>query len=114
MKISEMVEVLRAAERGEDIEYRTYLAGAPWMPWDKGRSWCFDRCVYRIAPKKKITLVDQLRITNIAICKDAADRIEELEEKTQAIPVKIPLEICAADELLAEIKRRMMEWKGES
>ena len=52
MKISEMIEVLQAAERGEKIEYKTYLASAPWMPWHDGKDWCFDRLTYRIAPKQ--------------------------------------------------------------
>ena len=106
MNIPEMIEVLKAAERGEDIEYRTYLAGAPWMPWDKGRSWCFDRCVYRIAPKKERSLVEELlaahAATALSVYQRAADRIAELEALYAS-----SISAFTTDELLAEIKRRM-------
>jgi hypothetical protein len=91
-------ELFDALERGEKVEYKVGLY--EWERWT-GTAWNQDK-IYRIAPKKEMTLVDQLRITNIEICKDAADRIEELEALYAS-----SISAFTTDELLAEIKRRM-------
>ena len=111
MNIDEMLEVLQAAKRGEEIEVR-YHCEIPESWRDVGTIdvWNFSSCDYRIAPKKEMTLVEELR--NLAkfgvpdglmggLLTRAADYIERLE-KPQADP------LCSAsiDQLLAEIARR--------
>ena len=80
MDIDSMVEVLQAAKRGEKIEVIT----------TSKEGWCevpnpeftFPMDRYRIAPKKEMTLVEELR--NIGsflpsnLCNRAADEIVEL------------------------------------
>jgi hypothetical protein len=109
MKISEMIEVLQAAERGENIEMRHHCdTTGRWYPIDGG--WHFQSRDYRIAPKKEMTLVERIRNGLKAHClldmddvKAAADRIEELERVNAK-----PIDHYTTDELLTEIKRRMM------
>jgi hypothetical protein len=107
MKIPEMIAVLEAAERGEQIEYRSY--GSSFSdPWGKclgSPKWDFSHLEYRIAPKKEVTLVEELRkiyeLGGKGICTRAADRIEELE-KCILFPVQV-----STDKLLAELKKRV-------
>ena len=82
MKISEMIEVLQAAEMGEKIEFMNRTkAGAV---WEKVYCWDFNAYDYRIAPKKEMTLVEELREGEDpaigSLWNRAADRIEELEK----------------------------------
>jgi len=86
MNIDEMLEVLQAAKRGEEIEVR-YHCEIPESWRDVGTIdvWNFSSCDYRIAPKKEMTLVEELRhkacyVGNPSevLCR-AADRITELE-----------------------------------
>jgi hypothetical protein len=108
MKISEMIFVLQAAERGEQIEYRLYGANT-WK--DIGGTWDFSNFDYRIAPKKQeLSLVEELREDKprsvrewIELKDRAADRIESLEIANESLS----LERRATDELLAELKRRV-------
>ncbi len=105
MKIPEMIEVLQAAERGEKIEYECCDQG-DWEPWKKSYQFNFDDFNYRIAPKKKMTLVEELRMYydqhKAAIYKDAADRIEELEKKKYFYITDFTI-----NEMLDEIKGRI-------
>lgn len=107
MKISEMIEVLQAAERGEKIEAKSELRV---RDWHEVRSpvWNFEINDYRIAPKKEMTLVEELREygkTRLApgstLIQKAIDRIEFLENIT---PVRV--DQFTTNELLEEIKRR--------
>ena len=104
-------ELFEALERGDVVEVSINCEVPQWGRWN-GNSW-YSHCVYRIAPKKERSLVEELREADEKgryagdLLRRAADHMEELEGKTQAVPVKIPLELCATYELLAEIKRRM-------
>jgi len=104
MEIKEMILVLQAAERGEEIEYRLYGANT-WK--DMGGTWDFSNFDYRIAPKKELSLVERLRLyphINFGDLRaEAADRIESLEIANESLS----LERRATDELLVEIKRRV-------
>ena len=107
MKISEMIEVLQAYERGEQIEFQAFKD--VWSPVGIAPSWNFCLINYRIAPKKELSLVEELRRVGNCVRLGgplylrAADRIEELEKE----PLwSAPIEEYATDELLAEIKRR--------
>lgn len=107
MNIPDMISVLQAAERGEKIEVSSKYE-INWTPISSP-AFNFEACSYRIAPKPQMTLVELLREHSEkgSILDKAADRIEELEEKTKAVTVKIPLEHCTTDELLTEIARRL-------
>ena len=83
MKVPEMIEVLQAYERGEQIEYRNddrnwEIATHP--------SWSFKDFDYRIAPKK-MTLVEELLAGHannrwrMGLLKDAADWITDLQNE---------------------------------
>ena len=91
MKISEMIEVLQAAERGEVVEI--YVDGK-WIAIDDPE-FNFGDFDYRIAPKKEMTLVEELRNSkndqrtymewqHEIMCR-AADRIEELEKEVEEL-----------------------------
>ena len=99
MNIDEMIAVLKAAKRGEEIQWLT--PDDLWVPWRKQQCNFVDYH-YRIAPKKEMTLVDELRspmYVGLEICAAAANRIEALE--------KLTLFGFTTDELLAEIARRV-------
>ena len=107
MEIKDMILVLQAAERGEQIECNQRCGWEEKThPW-----WDFVNYTYRIAPKK-MTLVDELRevakeagTLNLPVEQvvlRAADRIEELESCEPAVWLKD----ITTDELLSEIKRR--------
>ncbi len=108
MKISKMVEVLQAAERGEEVQWLT--PDDLWVPW-RTQQLNFVDYQYRIAPPKKekeMTMVEQLRSMKpfgyqSQLACDAADRIEDLEIANESLS----LERRATDELLAELKRRV-------
>ncbi len=101
MTLDEMIEVLTAAKNGEAIEYEP--KSGIWMTTNPPE-WDFSSFNYRIAPKKEVTLVEELReghdVSGTRLHKRAADRIEELENID-------PMMGVATDELLAEIKRRV-------
>ncbi len=98
MNIHELSDTIK---RGDKVEVRFVASG--WQPWD-GRTWHVE-WEFRIAPKKEMTLVEELRyyadkdIIPKEITARAADRIEELEKV-----LNTPL---TTNELLDEIKRRM-------
>ncbi len=107
MKISEMIEVLEAARRKEKTEFRYKHADSNSI-WVTNHACEFDfaHYTYRIAPKKEMTLVEELREYESQVCdgnlfRRAADRIEKLEAMQ-----KSPAHLYTTDELLAEIKRR--------
>ena len=106
MNIKEMIEVLQAARRGEKIEMSLICDfGDRWVV-SAAPQWNFRDFDYRIAPKREMTLVEELRhyggIDSIdlwgRLCRNAADRITELEQ--------YGLQDYTTDELLAELKRR--------
>ena len=97
MNIDDMIAVLEAAKRGEDIEAKNPVT-AVWEPIDASRFNFFD---YRIAPKPQMTLVEELREMGGRLRLEAADRIEELESRPYS-----GIEHRTTDELLAEIARR--------
>ena len=107
MKISDMVEVLQAAERGEVIEYGG--GNNSWLP-NTALNFDFKRYDYRIAPKKReLSLVEELRTLNPQfysewkdIAARAADRIEDLERSE-------PIIAFTTNELLVELGRRMLD-----
>lgn len=105
MKISEMIEVLQAYERGEKIEV---LSGDQWRVPGDFPSWNFHQYQYRIAPKKELSLVEELREADRKdrraedLLRRVADRICELERVNAK-----PIDHYTTDELLDEIKRRM-------
>jgi hypothetical protein len=114
MNLKEMIEILQAAERGEKIEVQTDMQSGVWQPW-KGTVLHFD-LNYRIAPKKEMTLVEELKagvkdtgelISSAAhvnaLMSSAAYRIQDLEHNLMK-PAHI--DKFTTDELLAEIKRR--------
>jgi len=108
MKISEMIAVLEAAEKGAKIEWCDY--DGKWYPAECP-IWAFDDFEYRIAPKKEMTLVEELRMylpmfpTKLNDCvARAADRIEELEK--WPLP---DITSFTASELSNEIGRRMRD-----
>jgi hypothetical protein len=103
MNLDQMIEVLQAAKRGEKIEVQEPNS----LCWTviPAPGFDFKRCNYRIAPKKEMTLVEELREVaskGVSVWGDlqmrAADRIEELEQ--------YGLQDYTTDELLAELKRR--------
>ncbi len=108
MKITEMIEVLQAAQRGEKIEFRFLHANvdAEWRTCN-GKNFNFIDFNYRIA-LKKLSLVEELRVlgkthpyaTAAVVIMKAADRIEELENGL------ILWEHATDDELIDELKRR--------
>ena len=104
MHIDEVIAVLEAARRGEDIEMRFHCElKERWWPFDD--EWRFDTRDYRIAPKQ-MTLVERLRyfkghVGMESICAQAADRIEELEKSGSIFAFN-------NRELLEEVKRRMV------
>ena len=106
MTIQEMIAVLEAAQRGEEIEYRGVDSGK-WKLCDYQPCWSFSTNDYRIAPKKEMTLVEELRegVYHGSIRHRAADRIEMLEEQAAYQTVGK----FTTDELLAEIARRIGE-----
>jgi hypothetical protein len=96
MKIPDMIAVLEAAERGEQIEYE--VKPDLWMTTVP--EWDFSAFNYRIAPKKQeLSLVDQLRRYGGPLMEAAADQIEELEKSE-------PIIAFTTDELLDELRRR--------
>ena len=112
MELSEMIEVLKAYEKGEKIECRQQKGNRA-APWGEvtDPSWSFDCLDYRIAPKK-MTLVEELRdvakeagVFNLPVEQvvlRAADRIEELEGFG-----KKSLYCYTTNELLVELGRRV-------
>ena len=109
MNIDQMIEVLTAAKNGERVEVRAN-ADSTWIEVQPGQAWwnCYN---YRIAPKKEMTLVEELRRENecrnldnytSGLIKRAADRIKILEEMMEH-----PVESVSTDELLDELKRRL-------
>ena len=108
MTIQEMIEVLQAAKRGEKIEVQTDPFSDCWQEW-KGTVIHLD-LNYRIAPKKAMSLVEELRHYGGIdsndlwgrLCRNAADRIEELEKVTHRT-----WRFVDTDELMAEIARRV-------
>ena len=108
MKISEMIEVLQAAESGKVVESKLKTLDQ----WEVADTpvWDFHYKDYRIAQKKELSLVEELRAVDpdswyATTCKHAADRIESLEIANQSLN----LYHRTTDELLAEIKRRLNE-----
>jgi hypothetical protein len=108
MTLEQMIEVLQAAQRGEPIQHRRKDRDKWGVPvyLSDGYRYDFKTFDYRIAPKKELSLVEELRMAT-AWSRDlairAADRIEELEAMLQ----HNCLNELTTDELLAEIKRRM-------
>jgi hypothetical protein len=101
MNISKMIMVLKAYERGENIEMRHHCDTTErWYPINGG--WHFESRDYRIAPKKELSLVERIRnglkahcLLDMADVKAAADRIEELE-RYEAEPTLVEeLRLCA-------------------
>ncbi len=96
-----LLELAEAKERGERIMVCNDVD--EWQEWD-GKQWR-DQWEFRIAPKKEMTLVEELRSQQPkatgGLFHRAADRIEFLEQAQNA-----PLHLFTTDELLAEIKRR--------
>ena len=84
MNIDDMIAVLEAAKRGEEIQWLN-LSDDMWVTW-KHKVFNFADYTYRIAPKKEMTLVDELRTYADQVGRhgdlfiSAADRITELEE----------------------------------
>ena len=107
MEIKDLIEVLEAAERGEQIEVLVGAYADIWGKW-QGKVLHMDM-EYRIVPTKhELSLVEELRTLNPQFYSEwkdlaarAADRIEELEGFS-----KKSLYCYTTDELLAEIKRR--------
>jgi hypothetical protein len=104
MTLEQMIEVLQAAQRGEQIYYRRHDD----KKWVK-MAHCefnFSSFDYRIAPKKELSLVEELREYQGKAFSDirnrAADRIEELESHAANWAPML-----TTDQLLDEIKRRM-------
>ncbi len=102
MELKEIIEVLQAAERGESIEFAS-ATGTNWKTVIGDPVWAFNQYKYRIAPKKEMTLVEELRgvMNGSELARRAADRIEFLE-----YALDIPLRNYILEDLLAEIKRR--------
>ena len=108
MKIDEMIAVLEAAKRGEKIEWNNQGQWVLWRP----EQFNFIGYTYRIAPKKEMTLVEELRdVVDFKVssfdcvrdtCLRAADRIEELDR-----PYPPTIAQSTTDELLEELKRRV-------
>jgi hypothetical protein len=106
MKIPEMIAVLEAAERGEQIEYE--VKPDLWMTTVP--EWDFSAFNYRIAPKKQeLSLVEELRTLNPQFYSEwkdlaarAAKRIHALEEMMEH-----PVESVSTEELMDELKRRI-------
>ena len=84
MELKDVIEILQAAKRGEKIETRNSYG--EWMEVMEPRACDFAHYDYRIAPKKEMTLVDELRTYADQVGRhgdlfiSAADRITELEE----------------------------------
>ena len=119
MKIPEMIEVLQAAERGEAFEVLNPITNK-WSPVtiETMPAHGIFNADYRIAPKR--TLVEELceksfisgdlrsraanRIVGLeALYEQAQARIEELEKGVE------PAKYLSTDELLEELKRRVLE-----
>jgi hypothetical protein len=104
MDLDQMIDVLQAAKHGEKIECKI-TDGACWVPhYDD--IWDFNTYDYRIAPKPRMPLVEELRAAaqaSTSLANRAADRIEELEKSIYNPSV------WHTDELLAELKRRMLD-----
>ena len=115
MKISEMIAVLEAAKRGEVIEC-SVKGTHTWLS-SNNDAWNFMQYNYRIAPKKEMSLVEELRLADKQghraedLIRRAANRIEHLEAREKYLDSALiqakRIEHCTTDELLAEIKRRM-------
>lgn len=97
MKLHQLAD---AIERGEKIEVWTH--NDEWVEWD-GQHWR-DNWKFRIAPKKEMTLVKELRSSAADVAKRAADRIEELEELYAS-----SISAFATDELINEIRTRLID-----
>ncbi len=104
MTLNEMIEVLQAAQRGEPIEF-SFKDRNEWFE-NSALMFDFSSYKYRITPKKELSLVEELRNanTNTDLCNRAADLIEELESCEPAVWLKD----ITTNELLDEIKRRMV------
>jgi hypothetical protein len=110
MTLDDMIAVLEAAKRGEKIEYKV---NGMWCPCDHP-VFNFYSNEYRIAPKKEMTLVEELRIHEriLTVCGRAADKIVELRLAVHNRDNRITeleqygLQDYTTDELLAELKRR--------
>ena len=108
MNIDDMITILEAAKRGEQIETRYHCEISERSHSFDGE-WRFDMRDYRIAPKQ-MALVEELRdVVGFKVssfdcvrdtCLRAADRIEELEKSE-------PIVAFSDRELLEEVKRRM-------
>ena len=104
MTLDDMIAVLEAAKRGERIEACAHGA-SNWFGCT-GDGFNTHEYDYRIAPKKEMTLVEELRAYADQVGRhgdlfiSAADRIEELEKSIYNPSV------WHTDELLAELKRR--------
>jgi hypothetical protein len=99
-------ELFDALERGDVVEVSINCEVPQWGRWN-GNSW-YSHCEYRIAPKKELSLVEELRlcaksggVSEETLIK-AADRICELERVNAK-----PIDYYTTDELLAELKRRV-------
>ena len=108
MEIKDIIEILQAYERGEQIKVFDPTNGE-WNEWAGGAAAIFTSADYSITPKKKMTLVEELRTLNPQFYSEwkdlaarAADRIEDLEGFS-----KKSLYCYTTDELLADIKRRI-------
>ena len=102
MNLDQMIEVLQAAKRGEEIEV---LNSAGWVICVNPEfSFPMDR--YRVAPKE-MTLVEELRgdYVSSVLQKRAADRIEELESYAKNWSINN----VTTDELIEEIRTRMLD-----
>lgn len=113
MTLEDMITVLQAAQRGEQLYYRRHDD----KTWVK-MAHCefnFSNFDYRIAPKKELSLVEELRnaanlrpgaIWNVDMLSRAADRIDELEKNMAYAKPQALKKAFTTDELLDEIKRR--------
>jgi hypothetical protein len=106
MNIDDMIAVLEAAKRGEPIEQ--HLKGSVIWESKAGDWWNFAGFDYRIAPKKEMTLVEEIRLADINgrraedLFRRCANRIKELEGR----PFPPTIDQIDTDKLLAELKRR--------
>jgi len=100
----QMIEVLTAAKNREPVEYAVH-GRDDWDLIGHEHFFNFDEFNYRIAPKKEMTLVEELRSyprDGDDVRQRAADRIEHLEES-----LNHALEYSTTDELMDELKRRI-------
>ncbi len=103
----DLANLILAFDRGDKVQFK-YTEDDEWKPqldsyWDASY-------IYRIAPKKEMTLVEELRALNSTevgdwfdITNRAANRIEELEGRFKSY-----IEGFSNNELLNEVARRLV------